>query len=440
MKAKYLFTTLLLIAMHCSYGQYQKFADSYSILSTIAGKGEIDNAGEVGWSSSFENGNAIDAELTRPHFAMADSVGNVYIADKDAHGIRKVSPEGIISTIAGTNVAGDNGANIGIECQLHSPNGLWVKWDGTVYILDLGNNKIRRLNLDGSIETIVDDTAGYALGRGLWVSKTEDSIFYASASEIKIWTKQHGIATYCDGFSALGNICMDKNDYLIATDRNANLVYRISKDGNSKEIIAGNGDSSGGGDGDLATETGLHGVRGVWFIDDNSYFVATHEGSQIWYIDVVGRIHLFLNGKKGDEYHTGDGEDYRTPGYKISEARSVSVDYQGNLLITENDYGYIRKIQNDYTYYYTNIINQEITEGFSIVPNPACGNTTIKINQHLKGNAKLCIYNSFGKIVYHEEPTNNTIKLNTQDLPNGLYFCTLNADHYSITKKLVVQH
>ena len=119
--------------------QFQFFAESYNLLSTVAGKGEKDIDGEVGWLPEFENGQATEAELTRPHIAMADTSGNIYIADKDAHGIRKVTPEGIIYTIAGTNMPGDGTNAFGTECQLNAPNGIWVKEDGTVYILDFGN-------------------------------------------------------------------------------------------------------------------------------------------------------------------------------------------------------------------------------------------------------------------------------------------------------------
>jgi len=92
-----------------SYAQFEVFAAKYDILTTIAGKGEMDESGVGEWLEEYEGGPAIEAELSRPHFAMADGLGNVYIADKESHAIRKVSPDGIITTVAGTNVAGYNG-------------------------------------------------------------------------------------------------------------------------------------------------------------------------------------------------------------------------------------------------------------------------------------------------------------------------------------------
>ena len=191
--------------------------------------------------------------------------------------------------------------------------------------------------------TLIHDKNGMSAGRGLWVSQTEDTIWYCSGSVIKMWTEKDGLRTLADGFSGgLGNIVQDRNGNIIATDRSANLVYRIDKSG-EKTIIAGNGASKGGGHGMPALQTAFHGVRGVWVLDDNSYFLATHEGSQVWYIDTAGIAYLFVNGKEGDKNHTGDGMNFRTPGYKVSEVRAITADYR-NLLITENDRGYIRRL------------------------------------------------------------------------------------------------
>lgn len=443
---KYLLLTLVFSIMPINmFSQFQNFADSYGLLTTVAGKGELDNTGEIGWLPEYENGDAVDAELTRPHFAMADSNGNIYIADKDAHGIRKVTADGKIYTIAGTNVAGYNGDGLGIESQLSSPNGIWVKADGTVYILDLGNDKIRRLDTAGKLETIADDTNGISLGRGLWVTLSEDSIFYSSSSQIKMWTKDSGIVTYSSGYSGLGNLTMDKNGYLVATERSSNFVYRISKDGKTKKIIAGNGSGSGGGTGYLATETGLNGVRGVWFLNDNSYFVATHEGSQIWYIDTGGKIYLFLDGKNGDEYHSGDGENYRTPGYKISEPRSVSVDYDGNVLITENDKGFIRKIENDYIYYYTGLINRiNVIREIMAYPNPAKSEISIQYQLNKPGQVTMALFNNLGqKLItilnkYQNEGI-QTIKINAHNLPDGVYYYHLITNNTNYAKKLLIR-
>ncbi len=423
--------------------QYEELFNSYDILSTIAGKGEIDGGGINGWLEEYEGGLATEAELSRPHFAMSDQNNNIYIADKDAHAIRKLLTDGSIITVAGTSVSGDNGDGPGTEHQLSSPNGIWVKDDGTAYILDLGNSKIRKLTTEGNLETIVDDQAGISIGRGLWVTQDEDTIWYASGSQIKMWTSAGGITIYSSGFSSLGNITADINGNIVATDRSANLVYRIANDG-SKEIIAGNGLSTGGGDGFKAIETGLYGVRGVWFLEDNSYFLATHEGSQVWYVDLNDSIHLFLNGREGDEYHSGDGENFQTPGYKISEARSISMDYYGNILIIENDLGYIRRIAKKG---FTSLHEYEAPENTITVfayPNPLNKSTTIRYTLNKSEFITLKILDYSGKIIeilkdeYHNQGMYEIEWQISESLPGGMYFITLETERYSQTHKLIV--
>jgi len=115
------------------------------------------------------------------HFAIADANGNVYIADKDSHSILKVSPDGRIHTFAGTDIAGFNGDGPApaTTLQLDSPNGEWVRPDGTVYILDTGNNKIRRVSPDGTMTTLFSVKSGIVTGRGLWVRDDETLSYYS---------------------------------------------------------------------------------------------------------------------------------------------------------------------------------------------------------------------------------------------------------------------
>ena len=84
-----------------------------------------------------------------------DDKSNVYIADRNNHRIRKVSPDGIISTVAGTGVAdfgGDGGS--ALEAQLHLPSDIEVGLKGVLYISDRSNNRIRKVDLDGTITTV----------------------------------------------------------------------------------------------------------------------------------------------------------------------------------------------------------------------------------------------------------------------------------------------
>jgi hypothetical protein len=318
---------------------------AYSTLSTVAGAGGATGSGVNKWSAAFEGQPATSALLSRPHIAMADRAGNIYIADKDAHGIRKVRPDGTIVTVAGVNSAGDgpNTATPGTQVALNEPNGLFVLSNGTVHILDLQNGKIRRLATNGILTTVVTNGSPIASGRGLWVSEDESVIYYASGTVVKRWRFPDGLTDYSTGYSQLGNIAMDPASRLVVTDRSANRVYRIEANG-TKTVLAGNGSATGGGDGLLATATGLNQVRAVCFLPSGGFLVGTDNGSQVWYVDPAGTIRLFLHGDA--TAHAGDGSWCYAPGEpRVSKIRQITLDPDGNLLIAEHDAGYIRKVR-----------------------------------------------------------------------------------------------
>lgn len=319
--------------------------NSYSLLTTVAGAGGDPRAVNK-WQTSFEGGTATAALLSRPHIAMADLAGNIFIADKDAQAVRKVLLDGTIVTVAGINSpgSGTDQPALGTNVALNDPNGLWVRADGTVYILDANNAKVRRLDTNGILRTLFSIPGGVGAGRGLWVSDDESSAYVAAGTVVKKWTAEGGVVNFATGFIELGNLVMDPLGRLVVTDRGGHYVYRIGTDG-TKTIIAGNGATFGGGDGEGAVETGLNEVRGVWFLPHGGYFLATHRGSQVWYVDTGGVIHLFLHGFTSNT-HGGDGTWFYAPNEpRVSEIRAITMDHQGNILITEHDSGYVRKVE-----------------------------------------------------------------------------------------------
>jgi len=323
---------------------FEAVAARFGMLETVAGRGEQREKDVNGWLPEYEGGAATAAELSRPHNALGDDDGNLYIADKDAHAIRRVAPDGTIHTHAGMNAPGDDGDSTGLATGQHlrSPNGLWVKGDGTVFILDMGNDKVRRVAPDGTMTTLFT-IGGAGAGRGLWVSDDETLAYVAAGTALKRWTRDEGVAVLASGFASLGNLAVKSDGTVIVADRDGHRVYAVSTTGD-KTVLAGNGTTEGGGDGFPALESGLAEVRGVWIDEAGGLFLCTHKGGQVWYVDLAGTLHLFVNGDT-DHAHSGDGESYRTPGFKISEPRAVTMDRQGNLIITENDYGYVRRIR-----------------------------------------------------------------------------------------------
>ena len=170
---------------------FSNLVQSYGLLHTLAGNGVDSGLDNVSfWNPVFEGLSATNVTLSRPHIAMADPAGNIFIADKNSHSVLKITTDGRIHTVAGAHSAG-NGPDIatpGTQVALNQPNGLWVRSDGTVYILDTGNGKVRRLAPGGTMTTLFTDAGGISIGRGLWVRDDEALVYYASQTKLRQWT------------------------------------------------------------------------------------------------------------------------------------------------------------------------------------------------------------------------------------------------------------
>ena len=137
--------------------------------------------------------------------------------------------------------------------------------------------------------------------------------------------------TVASGFVELGTLYVESNGDILVCDRGAHYVYRVSPAG-AKTLLAGNGTTAGGGDGQLALATGLNGVRSIYPVPTGGYLLLTHDGCQLWYLDTGGIVHLLLNGWGGN-LHAGDGQYFYSPEPKISEGRSVTMDAAGNMAL-----------------------------------------------------------------------------------------------------------
>jgi sugar lactone lactonase YvrE len=123
------------------------------VISTVAGNGQSGFSGDGGAATS--------AQLSSLVGGLAlDSGGNLYIGDSGNNRIRKVTPAGVISTVAGdwqSGFSGDGGA--ATSAQLNIPEGVAVDAIGNLYIGDAGNNRIRKVTLDGTISTVAGKRA-----------------------------------------------------------------------------------------------------------------------------------------------------------------------------------------------------------------------------------------------------------------------------------------
>jgi hypothetical protein len=336
---------------------YTNLLESYGILETVAGRG-LSNSDTSQWLPAYEGEWATNVCLSRPHISFGDSRGNVLIVDQRSSSVLIVTPEGRLHTYAGTHIAGDNGDGPAYATNLHlnNPNGGWLGTNDVLYVLDTENAKVRKITPEGIMTTMFTAPNPMGDGRAFWVKSDESLVYFGSggtatsgaATNLYRWTPTGGVMLVRNDFKELGNIVGDeRTGDLYVSDRGANRVYRLSTN-NVLTPIAGNGTTSGGGEGAPALETGLIAPRCVAFLPNGGWFTCEHDpGNRIWYIDPAGIIHRWINGAKTNAFRVGDGEwFYANPDLpKVSRVRAVIPDPAGNLIITESNYGYVRRIR-----------------------------------------------------------------------------------------------
>ncbi|RZL05284.1 MAG: hypothetical protein EOO89_26840, partial [Pedobacter sp.] len=104
----------------------------------------------AGSSSGRQDGQGAAAKFMEPTGVCTDAAGNIYVADSYNHLIRKITPSGLVSTIAGTGVRGrENGPST--EASFDTPFGVMVDQSGNVFVADAGNHQIRKISLEGIV-------------------------------------------------------------------------------------------------------------------------------------------------------------------------------------------------------------------------------------------------------------------------------------------------
>jgi len=126
------------------------------VISTFAGNGTAGYSGD--------GGPAVSAQVSQPEGLVVDAAGNLYIADSENNRIRKVTPSGVISTVAGNGAVGFSGdGGPATAAQLSFPLSVALDTAGSLYIADTNNNRIRKVNTGGTIATVAGTgTFGYS--------------------------------------------------------------------------------------------------------------------------------------------------------------------------------------------------------------------------------------------------------------------------------------
>ncbi|HWK06763.1 MAG TPA: hypothetical protein VNS58_24175 [Puia sp.] len=147
-------------------------SSNYGITSTLAGSGAADAADGIGTAASFYH----------PSGVATDASGNVYVADQSNHKIRKITPAALVTTFAGSGAA-DAIDGTGPASSFNLPQGVAVDASGNVYVADFGDQKIRKITPAGVVTTLAGSGAiGAADGMGTAASFNSPTGVAADAS------------------------------------------------------------------------------------------------------------------------------------------------------------------------------------------------------------------------------------------------------------------
>jgi uncharacterized protein (TIGR03437 family) len=201
-------------------------------LLTIAGNG---NASYFG-----DGGPATKASVNQPEGVAVDAAGNVYIADTLDNAVRKVTPDGTISTLAGTGTPGYSGdGGPAKQARMKLPRAVTVDAGGNVYVADTGNNQIRRIDAQGTITTV--DTEG-ALNdpRGVAVDRA-GNLYVADTGNRRVRRVSAGVPLT----TVAGNgSCCYSGDGGLAVDAQLNQPWGVAVDASGNIFVADAGNSA----------------------------------------------------------------------------------------------------------------------------------------------------------------------------------------------------
>ena len=347
------------------------------IISTFAGNGMEGYGGDAG--------PALKAKIDRPFGLAIDKKDNLFIADRRNNRVRKVTPSGIITSVAGDGgffFMGDNGP--AYRASIAGPTGVAVDNQGNVYIADRNNNRIRIVDRQGMIRTIAGtgqqhyngeaelarDTNLYlpfgvtldTEGRLLIIDRSHYRIRRIDPSKGTIETVAgNGQKQFAgDGGPATGanlnfphGMVVDKEGNLIFSDKGHYRIRKISPSG-IIQTIAGSGTRGNIGNGGPALEASLYGVTSLKLNNKGELYFISPSGfvSIIRKIDNNGIVHEFL--QTGDPNYLKTLKALKSQGLSmkseivmITQFSDIVFDKNDNIYVSDRINHQIRKIDHD---------------------------------------------------------------------------------------------
>lgn len=318
--------------------------DADTIVSTFAGsiEGEADGVGS-------------EARFTGPRAVAIDGVGNLYVVSGDK--IRKISPAGEVNTLAGSTKGYADGS--GSAAQFNSPSGIAVDVTGNLYVSDLFNHKIRKITPAGVVSTLAGSTRGHADGSGSEV-KFNNPMGIAIDATGNMYVADHtnnrirkvsttGEVTTLAGhpesgfgdIDGIGAAARFNSPMGVATDAAGNVYVADSNQKIRRITPAGvvstfAGSKRGFADG-VATAAKFNFPNGITVDAVGNLYVADMENHKVRKITPTGEVSTLAGSTQGFADGAGRTAQFNFP-------YGVVIDATGNVIVTDVFNHKVRKI------------------------------------------------------------------------------------------------
>jgi glucose/arabinose dehydrogenase/alpha-tubulin suppressor-like RCC1 family protein/sugar lactone lactonase YvrE len=310
---------------------YTLVAYEDSIVTTLAGDG----------IAGFRDASGTSAQFSFPQGIAIDPSGNLLVADTGNHRIRKITPGGVVTTLAGSGVPGAQDGPAA-SARFSSPIGICLDRAGNIYTTDSGSDSIRKLDSSGYVTTL--PPAGFNLR--FLDADAEDNLFVCGWALIRKMTPAGSVSAFAGtGISGLAGwspnlgSAIDASGHLLAASAQG-FIFRISPDG-TQELYAGAG--TGFADGPRLSSRFTNPIDAtadrlgnVYVSDGPSFF--DQSGHRVRKIHPSGQVTTMAgNGRPG--FQDGPG-----PSAQFSDPSGLCVDLNGHLYLADTANNRIRRI------------------------------------------------------------------------------------------------
>ncbi len=259
----------------------------------------------AGSTFGYADGTGTAAKFHAPYGIAIDANDNIYVGDYINHRIRKITPAGVVTTLAGSGVVG-SADGTGTAAQFNEPYGLDVDSNGNVYVADYGNNRIRKITPAGVVTTLAGSSSGFADGTGTAAM-----------------------------FKAPHDVAVDNNDNVYVTD---GFNHRIRKITPAGVVTTFAGTNQGFADG-TGTQARFNTPEGIAIDNSGNLYVTDRSNHCIRKITSTGVVSI-LAGSNDFGFVNGTGATAR-----FRQPAGITVNASGVFYVTDESNHSVRKIE-----------------------------------------------------------------------------------------------